>query len=133
MIKTTLITTALLAAAATLPASAAPALHAPSAAKGASNSTVLVQQFKYRQGRAWRNRDGRGHWRHRHRHHNDGIGVGGLVLGGITAAIIADAITDGRATDDARRACADRYRSFDWDSGTYTGYDGNTYVCPYLR
>ncbi len=55
------------------------------------------------------------------------------MLGAITAGIIADAITEGRATDDARRACADRYRSFDWGSGTYTGYDGNTYVCPYLR
>lgn len=131
MIKTTLVATAMLAATAALPAAAAPLLHAPSPAKAATNSTVLVQQFKYRQGRAWRNRDGRRHWRHRR--HRDGVGVGGLVLGAITAGIIADAISEGRASDGDRRACADRYRSFDWNSGTYTGYDGNTYVCPYLR
>ena len=132
MIKTTLVATAMLAVTAALPASAAPALNAPSPAKSVGNSTVLVQQLRHRGTRAWRHRDGRGHWRHRH-HNGNGVGVGGLVLGANTAGTIADAMPEGRASAGDRRACADRYRSFDWESGTYTGYDGNTYVCPYLR
>jgi hypothetical protein len=33
----------------------------------------------------------------------------------------------------AAQHCADTYRSFDWDTGTYMGYDGERHVCPYLR
>ena len=33
----------------------------------------------------------------------------------------------------ASQRCAGTYRSFDWDSGTYIGYDGERHTCPYLR
>lgn len=131
MIKATLVATAVLTATAALPASAAPLVNAPSPGKSAVTAPLLVKHLKHQGNRAWRYRGDRGEWRHRR--HGSRVGVGGLFLGAITAGIIAEAIREGRATDDARRACDDRYRSFDWDSGTYTGYDGNTYVCPYLR
>ncbi len=35
--------------------------------------------------------------------------------------------------ENAMRACARRFRSFDWDSGTYVTYGGSVRLCPYLR
>ena len=33
----------------------------------------------------------------------------------------------------AKRRCANRYRSYDWDSDTYTTYGGRKKVCRYVR
>ena len=62
-----------------------------------------------------------------------GLGIAGAIIGG---AIIANEGYRYRryryAGVSARQQCADTYRSFDWDSGTYMGYDGVRHVCPYL-
>jgi hypothetical protein len=33
----------------------------------------------------------------------------------------------------AKERCARRFRSFEWESGLYTTYGGQTKLCPYLR
>lgn len=33
----------------------------------------------------------------------------------------------------AKERCAQRYRSFEWDTGLYTTYRGPKVLCPYLR
>ncbi len=33
----------------------------------------------------------------------------------------------------AKRRCAARYRSYDWDSDTYVDYDGRVRTCRYVR
>ena len=34
---------------------------------------------------------------------------------------------------DPRELCAQRFRSFEWNTGLYTAYAGEKRVCPYLR
>jgi BA14K-like protein len=34
---------------------------------------------------------------------------------------------------DPRNLCAQRFRSFEWNTGLYTAYSGEKRVCPYLR
>lgn len=34
---------------------------------------------------------------------------------------------------DPRELCAQRFRSFEWNTGLYTAYSGERRVCPYLR
>ncbi|HEU0059955.1 MAG TPA: BA14K family protein [Hyphomicrobiaceae bacterium] len=34
---------------------------------------------------------------------------------------------------DPRDLCAQRFRSFEWNTGLYTAYSGEKRVCPYLR
>ena len=71
----------------------------------------------------------RGHHRRGHRH---GYGVGALIGGIIVGTIIAAAIRERRAGDDDMRRCAYEFRSFDPVTGTYTNYEGEERVCPYL-
>jgi hypothetical protein len=100
------------------------------------SSVSIVQPVQQMRGRNWRARNARvrnGRYWRRHRDRDVNVGVGGLFLGTVATIIIADAIHDGRARDDDMQACADRYRSFNWRSGTYIGYDGRSYICPYLR
>jgi hypothetical protein len=33
----------------------------------------------------------------------------------------------------AMQRCDNRFRSFEWDTGYYTTYDGDKVLCPYLR
>ena len=67
-----------------------------------------------------------------YRGRNIGIGIGAAIVGGV---IVSQALRAERRNygGGARQHCADTYRSFDWDSGTYMGYDGERHVCPYLR
>ena len=58
------------------------------------------------------------------------------ALGFATGAIIGGAIASegaygayAPAGDGWREACAQKYRSFDWGSGTYLGYDGYRHRC----
>ncbi len=73
-------------------------------------------------------------WHHRHQgwHHRRHYGHGAAALGGLAAgAIIGGAIANSQArANDAIAYCAQRYRSYDPNSGTYLGYDGNRHPCP---
>jgi BA14K-like protein len=74
---------------------------------------------------------------------NVAIGVGAAVIGGILLNEAARAERRRRGVvvveedyedeDDRRQRCADRFRSFDWDDGTYVNRDGDRVLCPYLR
>ena len=67
---------------------------------------------------------------------NDGrnlaLGIGGLIIGGIVLSEAARADHRRSHGSDWDR-CAQTYRSFEPDTGMYTGYDGQRHTCPYLR
>ncbi len=50
-----------------------------------------------------------------------------------TDSIIAPAILEGRATEEAMAQCTAEFRSFDARTGTYVMYGGKVRVCPYLE
>ena len=116
-----------------LGAAAAPALSgAMSAASGALGTGIAHVQYR------------------RHGGFGRGLGVG---LGiGVLGAIIANEAYGPRAgyyyddyaydgpydepagfAGDPRNLCAQRFRSFEWNTGLYTAYSGEKRVCPYLR
>jgi hypothetical protein len=69
---------------------------------------------------------------------NVGLGIAAAIVGGVvlSQAARSNGYYDRRyrtSGSSAAQRCADTYRSFDWDSGTYMGYDGERHVCPYLR
>lgn len=69
---------------------------------------------------------------------NIGLGIAAGIIGGvvISQAGRANGYSERRyraSGSSAAQHCADTYRSFDWNSGTYMGYDGERHVCPYLR
>jgi hypothetical protein len=81
-----------------------------------------------------RDRRGRGHRHHRRRHRGgDGWGAAGIIGAIVAGTIIAAAIQEGRADERDMERCAEEYRSFDWETGTYITYDGEERICPYLR
>ena len=108
---------------------ASPTIAQAMPASGASRTAVttepaFVQQVYYRGGYY-----GGGYRGYRGR--NIGIGIGAAIVGGV---IVSQALRAERRNygGGARQHCADTYRSFDWESGTYMGYDGHRHVCPYL-
>lgn len=62
------------------------------------------------------------------RRNNAGVIIGSIIAG----ALIASAIQEGRARETDMERCAARFRSFDWETGTYITYEGEERVCPYL-
>lgn len=93
----------------------------------------LLAQVQYRgqyQGRRYNgyagNRSRRGNGR------NLALGIGGLIIGGIVLSEAARHQHRQEHGSDWQR-CADTYRSFEPDTGMYTGYDGARHTCPYLR
>lgn len=96
-------------------------------AAATSEGSSLVEQARYRGGYGHRG------YRHGGRGAAIGLGIAGAIIG---SAIIANEgyryRTRRYSNVSARQQCADTYRSFDWDSGTYMGYDGHRHVCPYL-
>jgi hypothetical protein len=68
-----------------------------------------------------------------HRGRNIGIGIGAAIIGGVIVSQALRAERYRTYSGSGRQQCADTFRSFDWDSGTYMGYDGVRHVCPYLR
>lgn len=110
----------------------APASAVPAAAADIGTRGDLVEQVRYR-GHGFRG----GHRHHRHyggRHRGRGW-VGPAIIG---SAIIGSAIAASRSGyasgyNSRRQQCADTYRSFDWDSGTYQPFNGPRQLCPYLR
>ncbi len=113
-----------------LGAQAAHAFPASSSARpviaATGDTSSLVEQARYRGGGYYRG--GRGYGRGA-----IGLGIAGAIIG---SAIIANEGYRYRSHRysgvSGRQQCADTYRSFDWDSGTYMGYDGHRHVCPYL-
>ena len=55
--------------------------------------------------------------------------VGGFIIGG---TLVASAIAQHRATEDAVRSCAEDFPGFDPRTGTFLNEDGERRVCPYL-
>ena len=55
--------------------------------------------------------------------------VGGFIMGGV---LVASAIAQHRATEDAVRSCAEDFPGFDPRTGTFLNEDGERRVCPYL-
>lgn len=71
-------------------------------------------------------------WRRRH-YHRGGGWLGPAIIAGTAALIIGGSIAQSRASyRDRWEMCADRYRSFSWDDGTYQPYEGPRRICPYL-
>lgn len=60
------------------------------------------------------------------------LGIGGLIIGGI---ILSEAARSRHRRDHSNdwQRCTATYRSFETDTGMYTGYDGIRRPCPYLR
>lgn len=94
-------------------------------AAATGDTSTLIEQARYRGGYGYRG------YRHGGRGAAIGLGIAGAIIG---SAIIANEGYRYRRhrSVSARQQCADTYRSFDWSSGTYMGYDGHRHVCPYL-
>lgn len=73
---------------------------------------------------------GRRYYHRRHRGHGAAVaaGVAGLAIGAMAADANARAYRGGGAR--SKQWCANRYRSYDWRSGTFMGYDGVRRRCP---
>ena len=126
------ISTSMLAAEA---AQALPAAPARTVVAAAASNAPLVQSVDYR---GYRSGYYGGGYRGGYRGRNIGLGIAAAIVGGVIISQAARADGYGyRRTRYAGRSaaqqCADTYRSYDWDSGTYMGYDGERHVCPYLR
>jgi opacity protein-like surface antigen len=63
---------------------------------------------------------------------NIGLGIGAAVIGGIILSESARAEHRSEHSSDWGR-CAETYKSFESDTGMYTGYDGVRRTCPYLN
>jgi hypothetical protein len=100
---------------------------------GVNNTTAL--HMLIRNDRRWgkRNYNSRRSYRNRHRRHYDNdLNPGAFIALGVLGALV----TQGMSEDNARSAmqrCDNRFRSFEWDTGYYTTYDGDKVLCPYLR
>lgn len=78
----------------------------------------------------WRRRH---YHRHRYHRHRGGRWLGPAIIAGTAALIIGGSIAQSRAGyRDRWEMCADRYRSFSWDDGTFQPYEGPRQICPYL-
>ena len=114
--------------AAATPASADPVIGRPQSTAIPAHAPGRVETVQYR-GRYNGRRDGdngRGFGR------NAGIGIGAAIIGGIVLSEAARAQHREEHGGDWRR-CAQTYRSFEPNTGMYTGYDGERHTCPYLN
>ena len=104
-------------------AMAQPIVAAPPTFAGTTVTGTYVERVQFRDGRRFRGsgyrRGGNGG--------NIALGIGGIVMS--EAARAEHRSSHGSAWN----RCAQTYRSFDSDTGTYTGYDGVQRTCPYLR
>jgi len=96
----------------------------------AAQSANLVHDVKYRGQR--HRRSGNSHIRGHNRGRNSAIGIGALIIGGLVLSEAARSEHRRQHYSDWQR-CASTYRSFERDTGMYTGYDGERHACPYLR
>lgn len=136
--------------AATMSANAAPAAASAANSRALSTSSEIVQ-VQDRRDREWRGRrDHRGDWNRGRRHHGDrdyGLNPGAYLGLGIAGALLDGALSDdgydagyadgpgyggGGSGSAAMQRCAAQFRSFEWDTGMYTTYEGDKRLCPYL-
>ncbi len=115
------------------PVTAAPAGGFVKSLDLAGQSTSLLDQVQYRG--QYAGRGNRGYAGNRYRRNggrNLALGIGSLIIGGI---VLSEAARSEHRRDhsSAWQRCADTYRSFESDTGMYTGYDGERHTCPYLR
>lgn len=99
-------------------------------APGASEKFTEVQ--RWRRGREWNRRDRRRHWNRYGRRYNDRINPGAFIALGVLGALINSGVSESHARS-AMERCANRFRSFEWNTGLYTTYGGDKRLCPYLR
>jgi len=114
-------------------ATALPGSQSTRPVAAATDTSSIVHEARYRGHGGYR-----GHYGG-YRGHRGGWGRGRAIGLGIAGAIIGSAIIANEGyryrryqSVSGRQQCANTYRSFDWDSGTYMGYDGVRRVCPYL-
>jgi len=110
------------------PASAQPGLTLTHLNGLATQDSRLVENAQYR-GRHYRGSRG---YRSGRSGRNTAIGIGGLIVGGILLSEAARSEHRRTHASDWQR-CDQRYRSFERDTGMYTGNDGRRHVCPYLN
>jgi hypothetical protein len=67
-------------------------------------------------------------YRDHHRHQNFGAENTAAAIFGFAAAVIGNGIVNG-AGGSHGAACDARYRSYDWQSDTYMGFDGERHYC----
>ena len=79
----------------------------------------------------WRrhHRDWDDDWRWGHRHDHDFGEAAAATIFGLAAGAIAGGIAAGAVDDDSYYRCKAEYRSFDEESWTYLGYDGDRHYC----
>lgn len=109
------------------PASAHPGI-ASHLSGAAAQTSQLVEKAQYR-GRYHRGSRG---YRSGRFGRNAAIGIGGLIIGGVLLSEAARSDHRREHASDWQR-CDQQYRSFERDTGMYTGYDGQRRVCPYLN
>lgn len=132
---------------ATTSAGAMPA--APQITTPAAGTSVVLENVRYRGHTRWYPRGGHGGnwgWRnggggYGYRYGHRGYYGGGYygygyepfafgALGFATGAIIGSQVIGSQVQGSGwQEACASKYRSFDWGSGTYLGYDGYRHRC----
>ena len=95
----------------------------------APQDSSSVEQVQYRNGGGYRRGSG---YRRGGNGGNIALGIGAAIIGGIMLSEAARAEHRSSHGDDWSR-CAQTYRSFESDTGMYTGYDGVRRTCPYLR
>jgi hypothetical protein len=93
--------------------------------------------FRHRDfgGRHFRHRGHRGHWRGGHWVAPLlGLGLLGYGLGAYDYGpdYYYDYDYGYHGSSNAYRRCDRRFKTFDWETGTYMGYDGHRHRCPYL-
>lgn len=130
------------AAAGTNAAQAAPAAVSAASSHALTTDSQIVQvRDGRRYGGDW---DGRRY--HRRGYYNDGWNPGAYIGLGIAGALIGGALSEGEYDDGpgyasggygegsgvAMQRCAATFRSFEWDTGLYTTYQGDKRLCPYL-
>lgn len=115
------------------PASAVPGGGFGHSLDRSGDSTSLLDRVQYRgqfNGRRYNRYSGNRYRSNGGR--NLALGIGGLIIGGIVLSEAARSQHRQQHGNDWQR-CAQTYRSFESDTGMYTGYDGQRHTCPYLR
>ncbi len=111
-------------------AGAAMALPGPApVSAGPTQISNHVEQVQFRDGRGYRRGSG---YRRGGNGGNIALGIGAAIIGGIVLSEAARANHRNSHGGQWSR-CAQTYRSFESDTGMYTGYDGVRRTCPYLQ